>query len=164
MEHAIIFATTVTVILLTAALLVVWSRRKTMLRALAIPLALIAASAGATAAAVVLGYGVPLVGGVTAPPGEAPLLSAKLLKDKGIYLTIDLPDQPRLYWMPWDKETAEKLEEMLSDPGNAGVMVAVPPFEWSWDLSPPSFQPLPQPKWMPDKPADSAPPAPHFNA
>lgn len=163
MNNAVNSAAILAVILLLAALIVVWVRRKSLLRALAIPLALLAAGASAGVVGSTLGHAVPLVAGITAPAGDVPMLSAKLVRGVGIYLTLDVPDAPRLYWIPWDKKMAEAIEEMLSDPGNAGVVATVPPFEFSWDRSKPSFQPIPQPKVLPDKPPEP-PKAPSFAA
>lgn len=163
MQNAVLLALALFAILLSAALLVVWSRRVNWVRPLAIPLALAAASISAGIIGSTLGHAVPLIAGVTAPAGEVTLLSAKLIEGDGIYVTLDSPGAPRLYWLPWSKEMAEKLEEMLSNPDSAGVMTTIPPFEWSWDLNEPSFQEMPQPKVMPDKPPE-APQAPHFSA
>ncbi|MHB1087052.1 MAG: hypothetical protein ACYCZ0_04885 [Minisyncoccota bacterium] len=163
MNIAIAAAAVIALVLLGAALLVVWSRRVRWMRSLAIPLAILASAASAATVACTLGNAVPLIGGITAPAGGAPLLSAKLIPGDGLYLTLDLPVAPRLFWLPWDKKMAEDLQEMLSNPNNAAVVMVVPPFEWSWDTSDPTFQPLPQPKVLPDKPPE-AKPAPHFSA
>lgn len=162
MDNAIYAAVALAIILLAAAIIVVWSRRSTWLRTLAIPLALAATATSAATMMWVLGYGVPLIGGITAPPGDAQMLSAKLVQGRGIFVTIDLADEPRLFWLPWDKELAEKLEEMTGNPENGGVIATIPPFEWSWDKQP-TFQPMPQPKVLPDKPPEP-PKAPSFAA
>lgn len=164
MDKAIFAAAGLTIILLAAALITVWSRKNIhAIRAAAIPFALVAAMAAASVLAITMGYGVPLVAGVTAPSGDAMLLSAKMAPGKGIYITLDLPEQPRLFWLPWSREMADKIQEMLDNPENGGVKVTVPPFEWSWDTNPPQFLPLPMPKFLPDKPPE-APAAPHFSA
>lgn len=164
MSYAIITAILMAAMFLVGALLVVWSRRKTWLRAAAIPLALISSATSAIAVFSTLGFAVPLIGGITGPSGEVVLLSAKPVMGDGIYITIESPGAPRLYWIPWNTKQAEQLQEMLSDPGNGGVKATIPPFEWSWDQSPPSFQPLPQPKVLPDKPVDAGPTPPRFAA
>lgn len=161
--NALTAATIITLVLLSAALLVVWARRRNWLRALAIPSAITAAAASAAALGASLGFAVPLVPGLTAPSGDLPVLAAKLVRDKGIFITLDLPDEPRLVWMPWDQKMAEAIEEMLSNPDNAGVTAVVPPFEFSWDQHRTEFQPLPQPKVLPDKPPEP-PKAPSFAA
>lgn len=162
MEQGILASVALTILLLGAALLVVWSRRDIpRFRGISIPLALVAALIGTGAIASTLGHAVPYIRGLTAPAGEVPVLSVKLLVDKGIYITLDLPDEPKLIWLPWDVELAEKLQEMMS---NGGAMASLPQFEWSWDINPPSFNGLPPPKWLPDKPQDARPQAPHFNA
>lgn len=164
MNQAITGSVTLATILLAAALIVVWARRKTWLRAGAIPMAIVAAVGGSFTMLSTLGFAVPLIAGLTAPSGEAPLLSAKLVVNEGIFITLDLPDVPRLYWLPWNKTLADELQEMLSNPDNGGVTATVPPFEFSWDQSPPSFQPLPQPKVLPDKPAEPKQTIPEFAA
>lgn len=164
MTQAIQLAAVLTGTLLVAALLVVWSRKTTWLRAAAIPLALAAAGASGVAMLSTLGFAVPMINGLTAPAGDHPLLSSKLVKGVGIFATLDLPEGPRLYWLPWDTNMAEAVQEAEGAPDSGGTMMTVPPFEFSWDQSKPSFQPMPQPKFLPDKPVDSAPPAPRFAA
>ncbi len=157
MTQALYAIAALTVVLFGAALLVVWARRRTWVRGAAIPVAIAAAAAAAAIVLATLGFPVPLISGVTAPTGDYSVLSNKLVLNEGIYLTLDLPGGPKLFWLPWSKTMAEMLQEMSEDPGNAGVTATIPPFEWSWDLSDPSFQPLPQPKWMDDKPLEAAP-------
>lgn len=164
MNHAIFMAAVIAGVLLCAALLVVWSRKTTWLRAAAIPLALSSSVGAGVVMLSTLGFAVPLINGLTAPAGDYSVLSSKLVKDVGIFATIDLPEGPRLYWLPWDTATAEAVQEMQGDPENGGTMMSIPPFEFSWDQSKPSFQPMPQPKFLPDKPIDTAPPAPRFAA
>lgn len=164
MTQAIQMGSVLAAVLLFAALLVVWSRKTTWLRAAAIPLALLATGAASAITLYTLGFAVPLIGGLTAPAGDAPVLSSKFVMHDGIYLTLDLPAGPRLFWLPWNTKLAEKLQEMEGDPGNAGVVATIPPFEFSWDRQrPPSFQPIPQPKFLPDKPPEP-PKAPSFAA
>lgn len=166
MEIGIYSVAAIAGILLSAALLVVWSRRDiSLLRGLAIPLALAATSIATGIVGNTLGNAVPLIGGITAPAGDATVLSVKAIENQGIYITFDTPGAPKLFWMPWNASTAKDLQDMIEDPGNAGVTATIPPFEFSWDRKPPTFQPLPQPKWMPDKPEqDQKPQAPHFSA
>jgi len=159
MNIAITAAVSITMLMLMAALFVVWARRETWLRTLAIPLALLAAAVSTATIGSTLGHAVPLINGVTAPSGDFTVLSAKLVIDDGIYITLDLPGPPRLYWLPWDKKMAESIEEMLNQ---GEIKATLPPFEFSWDTNAPQFLPLPQPKWMPDK--EDAPAAPHFGA
>lgn len=162
METAVYAACAIMIALLGAALLVVWSRKDIpMIRALAAPSAVVAACVTALTIGNTLGFAIPLVAGVTAPAGDAPLIAAKLAPGKGIYVTLDLPGEPRLFWLPWDKEMAQRIQDLMEE---GGVVATVPRFEWSWDLSPPEFGPLPQPEWLPDKSEGSKPAAPHFAA
>jgi hypothetical protein len=166
MDHAIQSAAVLAVVLLVAALLVVWTRRRTWIRALAIPAALVAAVSSTGVLLESLGYAVPLINGLTVPSGEIEMLSVKLLVGEGIFVTADLPAGPRLYWMPWNKKMADSLQEMMEDKANEGgkFTMVVPPFEMSWDQHAPSFRALPQPKFLPDKPPSQGPQAPHFSA
>lgn len=153
MQNAIYAAAALAVILLLAALVVVWARRDVwLLRHSAIPLAIVGTLISTTIIGSTLGHAVPMISGLTAPSGEFSVLSVRVIRDDGIYITLDLPEHPKLFWTPWNKTTAERLQEMISDPENAGVMATVPPFEWSWETREPEYQALPQPKWMPDKP------------
>ena len=162
MENAVYAITALTIVLLSASLLVVWSRRDIpRFRGMSIILAIVAALGSAGAVGSTLGHPVPFIAGITAPEGEVAVLSVKSVVNRGIFFTLDLPAHPKLYWLPWDRELAEKLQDMMS---NGGATARLPPFEWSWDTSPPSFQALPPPKWMPDKPEEAKPAAPHFNA
>jgi hypothetical protein len=164
MTQAIQFVAVISGLFLAAALLVVWSRKTTWLRAAAIPLAVTSSVVAGFVMLATLGFAVPLINGITAPAGDYPILSSKLVNKVGIFATLDLPEGPRLYWLPWDNRMAEQLQEMEGDPNNGGTSMVVPPFEFSWDQHKPSFQPMPQPKFLPDKPADSAPPPPRFAA
>lgn len=162
MENAVYAVAALTVILLAAALLVVWSRRDIpQFRGMSIGLAIVAALGSAGAIGSTLGHPVPFIAGITAPEGEVGVLSVKSIVNRGIFFTLDLPAHPKLFWLPWDRDLAEKLQEMMN---NGGAIASLPPFEWSWDTSPPSFSELPQPKWMPDKADEPKPAAPHFNA
>lgn len=162
METAVYATIVIFVVLLGAALLVVWSRRDIpLIRALAAPAAIVAASAAAFTVGNTLGFAVPYIAGITAPTGEAPLISAKLAPNKGIYITLDLPGEPKLFWLPWDKEMAQRIQDLLE---GGGAMVTTPPYEWSWDTNPPTFNEMPQPKWLPEKDVDAKPKAPHFSA
>lgn len=159
-------AAVIAVVLLLAALAVVWSRRRTWLRAVAVPGAMLAGGIACVILLESLGYAVPLISGLTLPSGEQPVISAKFLVQQGIFLTVDLPAGPRLYWLPWDRQLADKLQEMMDQAAQGqggGVMMDVPPFELSLDHNAPQFRELPQPKVLPDKPPEP-PAAPHFDA
>lgn len=162
MGNAVYAIAAVFCVLLGAALLVVWSRKDIpLIRAMAAPAAVLAAVVAAVTVGNTLGFAVPLISGVTAPAGEVVVISAKMEPNKGIYITLDLPGEPKLFWLPWDKETAQELQDLLD---GGGAMAVLPPYEWSWDLRPPDFSSLPQPKWMPDKEDVPKQKAPHFNA
>ena len=53
---------------------------------------------------------------------EATVLGAKLEENRGIHLWLQLPDvaEPRAYVLPWDRETAERLQEAQREAAAAG--------------------------------------------
>lgn len=162
MEAAVYAITGITVLFLGAALLVAWSRKDIpIIRGWSGAIALLCAAASALMIGNTLGFATPFIAGITAPAGEVLLLGAKLVPRDGIYVMLDLPDEPKLFWLPWDKEMAERIQELMD---GGGALVTVPPYEWSWDINPPSFNELPQPKWMPEKDVESKSMAPHFSA
>ena len=84
---------------------------------------------------------------------EASILSASYVEGEAIYLTLQWGQVPNLYRMPWNRNTAEQLQQAMRDAQRDGSTAMMRlPFEPSWDRSEPRFYALPQPK-MPDKPA-----------
>jgi hypothetical protein len=88
---------------------------------------------------------------------EATILSGHLMENQGIYLTLVWDgSEPYLYVLPWDKRTAEQLQEALSQAEQNGTHAMMrQPFE---QLSQPSqqlFYAQPQPA-LPDKPEPAA--------
>jgi hypothetical protein len=84
---------------------------------------------------------------------EASILSASYVEGEAIYLTLQWGQVPNLYRIPWDRNTAEQLQQAMRDAQRDGSTAMMRlPFEPSWDRSEPRFYALPQPK-MPDKPA-----------
>src|SRR5579872_6605163 len=86
---------------------------------------------------------------------QAKVIGAYFQESKGIYLWLKMDgvDEPRYYALPWNPKTAESLREAAEknerEHGD-GVIVDMP-FERSWEVRPPKFYALPQPKG-PDKP------------
>lgn len=161
MSHAVTPWLAVTIFLAFMALLVVWTRRQSILRPFAVACALFSAPAAAVAIATPLGWPVPLYGGLTALGGEYPVLGVKMIAGKAIYVLVDTGDEPRYYMIPWDRELADQLQDILDDPGNEGAKIEIP-MEFSWDKNKPQFHPLPQMKVLPDKPPQER--APHVDA
>ncbi|NYZ15140.1 hypothetical protein HL658_21575 [Azospirillum sp. RWY-5-1] len=83
---------------------------------------------------------------------EAQVLSATLIENDAIYLTLMWREAPNLYQLPWDRRMAEQLQEAMKDAERNGTRPVMRlPFEKSWDDREPRFYAQPQPK-MPDKP------------
>jgi hypothetical protein len=90
---------------------------------------------------------------------EAEVLASRLVEGDGIYLWLQLPDvaEPRAYVLPWDRASAEQLQEAKreADQRGAGVQMRLP-FEPSLDDREARFyaqpQPAPPPKGLVDPP------------
>lgn len=161
MDHVFTPWLVITLVIIFMGVLVVWSRRETMLRGVAVIVILVAMPGSLAALWVPLGWAVPLHGGLTALGGDYPVLGAKMVVGKAIYVLIDTGAEPRYYRIPWDRKLADQLQDILDNPGNAGAKISIP-YEFSWNQSAPQFHPLPQPKFLPDKPRQER--APHFDA
>lgn len=139
------------------AVIAIWARRVTKARGLSVLAFLLASPVAAVALGAALGHPVPLINGINAPVGHYGVLGAKMIVGQGIYVLIDMGGIPHYYWLPWDKDKAGKLQDAINRAGkDGGIMMDIPPFEWSWDQHQ-SFQPLPQPKMLPDKPKPEEP-------
>lgn len=139
------------------AFFAIWSRRTTRARGLAVGAFLLASPVAAGCLASALGWPIPVLNGVTAPAGDWTILGNKMIVGRGIYLLIDVSDrEPKYVVLPWSKELSEKLQDLMNK-GEVPQLV-VPPFEFSWNQKETDIQPMPQPKWLPDKP-----PAPPVN-
>jgi len=150
MTHAITAWTVITLICAALAIMVVWARRPTRARAVAVLLLVLTLPVTAFLVSVPMGWGVPMVPVLTSPGGDYRLLGAKMIVGKGIFLLLDFGDaEPRHYRLPWDREMADRLQNMFDDPNNEGVKVQIP-FEFSWNTKP-QFHPMPRPKILPDK-------------
>lgn len=84
---------------------------------------------------------------------EADVLAADIVPDKVIrlWLRIQGDDEPLAYRMPWDKSTAEKLQQAMRDwgqEGGPGVKMRMP-FEPTLDPREPPFYAAPQPAMPP---------------
>lgn len=150
----------ITGILGIIATLAIWSRGITRARAWSVAAFLLASPAAAASLGFSLGWAVPLVQGVTLSAGEHTILGAKMIVGEGIFLLMDRGmDAPRYVYIPWNEETAKKLQDALEEKGEEGTAgMKVKPFEWSWDQGPPLFYADPQPKMLPDKIEPAPPP------
>jgi len=152
----------ITFLISAMALIVVWARRQTLYRALAVTIALLSAPAAALALALALGWAVPMVPVLTAPGGDFLVLGTKIVQGEGIFVLLDTGGgEPRHYRLPWGQKLADKLQDILDDPNKGGVMLKIP-YEPSLDSNAAQFWPLPQPKALPEKPVQ--PKAKHFEA
>jgi hypothetical protein len=93
---------------------------------------------------------------------EAEVLASRLVEDEAIYLWLQLPDlsEPRAYVLPWDRASAEQLQEAMreAEQQGSGVQMRVP-FEPSLEDREPRFYAQPQPA-LPPK--DVVEPPPEF--
>ena len=93
---------------------------------------------------------------------EAEVVASRLVEDRGIYLWLQLPDifEPRAYVLPWDRASAEQLQQAMRDAEQQGSAVQMRlPFEPSLEDRAPKFYALPQPA-LPPK--DLVQPPPQF--
>jgi hypothetical protein len=93
---------------------------------------------------------------------EATVLGSVLQENQGIHLWLQLPGlpEPRGYVLPWNRETAERLQEAQREAEQQGGDVRMRmPFEPSLDDREPKFYAQPQPA-LPPK--DHAGPGPQF--
>ena len=93
---------------------------------------------------------------------EATVLGSQLQENRGIHLWLQLPDvpEPRAYVLPWNRATAERLQQAQREAQEQGGEVRMRlPFEPSLDDRAPQFYAPPQPA-LPPK--DYAEPEPEF--
>jgi hypothetical protein len=79
---------------------------------------------------------------------EAEVLAARLVENRGIYLWLQLPGlaEPRAYVLPWDRASAEQLEQARREADEQGGDVQMRlPFEPSLDPDESKFYARPQP-------------------
>jgi hypothetical protein len=83
---------------------------------------------------------------------EAEVVASRLIENEGIYLWLQLVDvaEPRAYVLPWDRDSAEQLQQALreAERNGSGVQMRLP-FEPSLDDREPKFYALPQPALPP---------------
>jgi hypothetical protein len=93
---------------------------------------------------------------------EATVLGSQIRENEAIHLWLQLPDlaEPRAYVLPWNRDTAERLQQAQREAQQQGGDVRMRlPFEPSLDDQEPQFYALPQPA-LPPK--DYAEPEPEF--
>jgi hypothetical protein len=91
---------------------------------------------------------------------EAEVLASRMIEDEAIYLWLQLPDlsEPRAYVLPWDRASAEQLQQAMreAEQNGGGVQMRVP-FEPSLEDREPKFYALPQPALPPKDLTDPEP-------
>lgn len=125
--------------------LVVWSRRDTVWRHIAmvalLPMWLVLAVLIADA----LGHHRPLEIAWNVD-GESRVLAAKMVQGEAIYLYVETGDpEPTALVLPWDDKVAEQLQEAMRKSAESGQQGALMRYKHSWDTNPPQFHPLPIP-------------------
>jgi hypothetical protein len=91
---------------------------------------------------------------------EAEVVASRLIEEEGIYLWLQLPEirEPRAYVLPWDRASAEQLQQALREAEREGSAVQMRlPFEPSLDPLEPKFYALPQPALPPKDLIDPPP-------
>lgn len=163
MERAVISWAIIAIVVGLMAAIAIWSRRHTKARGLAVGGFLSGIPLTGISLLYVLGWPAPYTGwGVTnINGGDFAVLGAKMVAGEGIYALLDTGDTPRYFVMPWDKDMASKLQELMESQreGETGEpRMKMPPFEWSWEQrKPPELYAMPQPKALPPKPEQAAP-------
>jgi hypothetical protein len=143
------------------ALISIWSPRRlpVKLGALSTALLLIPVTYAAFASLLSRPKPVDLEWGLAAAE-EATVLGSRAEEDQGIYLWLQLPEseEPRAYVIPWDRDTAEQLQEAQreAEQNQSGVKMRMP-FERSLDDREPKFYAMPQPA-LPPKDLTDPPP------
>jgi hypothetical protein len=143
------------------ALISIWSRRRLLVKLGALGTALLLIPVTYAAFATLLSRPKPVDlewGFATA--AEATVLGSRAAEEQGIYLWLQLPEsqEPRAYVMPWDRKTAEQLQQALreAEQNQSGVKMRLP-FEPGLDDREPKFYAMPQPA-MPPKDLTDPPP------
>jgi hypothetical protein len=83
---------------------------------------------------------------------EAEVLASRLVEDEAIYLWLQLPEvaEPRAYVLPWDRASAEQLQQAMREAEQQGNGVQMRlPFEPSLEDREPKFYAAPQPALPP---------------
>ena len=91
---------------------------------------------------------------------EAEVLASRMIEDEAIYLWLQLPDlsEPRAYVLPWDRASAEQLQQAMreAEQNGSGVQMRLP-FEPSLEDREPKFYAQPQPALPPKDLTDPEP-------
>jgi hypothetical protein len=144
------------------AIIAVWSRRGNKSRMLAVVGLLLGIPVSGAALAFSLGNPLPYIAAFHfRQGGDFGVLGAKMIVGEGIYALLDVGGAPRYFVMPWDKDMASKLQDLMESQreGDTGEpRMKLPPMEFSWEKrKPPELYAMPQPKVLPQKPQPATP-------
>ena len=156
-DLTILFGFLAIVALLLVLSAVRWARSGAA-RALIVLLFALMLPAAYAAPAALLGKAKPVtLEWLNAQVAEATVLSATMVENEAIYVTLMWEQAPNLYSLPWDRRMAEQLQNAMREAERNGTRPMMRlPFERSWDDREPRFYAQPQPK-MPDKPYENQP-------
>ncbi len=120
MEHALIIFSGIAALFAVYTWGIIWSRRETRVRGLAVLGFIMLLGALGPASLETLGWHRPHWAAVRLD-GDVVVLSFKLVRDEAIYLYVDAgPGQPRAISLPWNDERAQKLQEKEKESERAG--------------------------------------------
>jgi len=161
MEESFTSFLAITILLAVMAWIVIWTRTATLARTASVIVLIASVPISAGSMAYSLGYPMPIFKSLFVPAGDWKILGSKMVIDEGIFILLDTGGTPRHFVLPWDAETANKLQDLQDgerEGNNQGARMKIPPFEWSWERRKPlELYALPQEKVLPDKPREQAP-------
>lgn len=155
MEHALLIFSGIAVAFAIYTWGIIWSRRETRVRGLAVLGFVMLLGALGPASLETLGWHRPHWAAVRLD-GDVVVLSFKLVRDEAIYLYVDAgPGQPRAIYLPWSDEEAQKFQEKQKESERAGRKGK---FIMRFDGVTPQFVNPPATRRIPPKPKVGAPP------
>ena len=163
MEHALIIFSGIAALFAVYTWGIIWSRRETRVRGLAVLGFIMLLGALGPASLETLGWHRPHWAAVRLD-GDVVVMSFKLVRGEAIYLYVDAgPGQPRAIYLPWSDEEAQKFQEKQKESDRAGrkgrfkLRFSSDP----WSPKQPVFVDPPKARVLPPKPP--APPVPQFS-
>ena len=111
-----------TAVLAIAAWYGIWSRHPGKARTLAVLAFLIASPAAGGSLLTSMGWAVPMYPYFSMPKGELVVVGVDLYPEEAIYVTLRLPEGPRLFFLPWDPQKASKLQRAMEGQEGEGQL------------------------------------------